>query len=390
MMKSEVAYLRQTHNWLDTYFEYTARYSEAPEHFHRWVGVSTIASVLQRNVWFHMGSFNFFPNFYLILVAGPGVAVKSTSASVGKRLLQLADIHGVVFAPRSGTWQGIAQRMSRDTPQITVHASELGQLVKTDDGGMLTFFTDLWDGTDYWSHETRTQELIGIHEPWVNLIGCCTPAWIRDSFKDINVTGGFASRCCFVYGKEKSKLIPFPGEYTAERRPLEQALVRDLRSISRLRGAFKMEPEARALVETWYWDWFSRNAPKSEEEQGFHSRSQGHKLKLAMVVAVAKRDSLVITAEDIREADRMLETAVQGQGDVLSAMETPAARPQGMLVDFIARCGKVRISTLVTRFVKKIPAPEIRRMVDALASTGVVKVVREKNRQVVIYMGDRD
>ena len=77
--------------------------------------------------------------------------------------------------------------------------------------------TDLWDGKNKYSHEIRTDVPIEIEFPWLNLLGCTTPGWLRDSFKDINITGGFASRCCFIFGDEKSKLIPFPGKYTARR-----------------------------------------------------------------------------------------------------------------------------------------------------------------------------
>lgn len=383
--------MRELKNWLQTYFEYTAKYSEAPEHFHWWVGISTIASALRRRVWFHMGDFNWYPNFYVILVAGPGIANKSTAAGIGQRLLERAEIEAVKFAPTSGTWQGIAQKMMRENASsMTILSSELGQLLKTEDNAMLTFFTDLWDGKDSYSHEIRTGDPIVIEEPWINMLGCTTPGWMRDSFKDVNITGGFASRCCFIFGESKSKLIPFPGTYSSERRPMEAALVRDLRQISRLNGEYTMESAAYSHLDRWYRHWHNGKTPRNEDELGFHSRAQGHLFKLAMVIAAAQRDGLRITLDDAKAAEDMLEIATLGQQKIVHDIETEAARPQGRILNFIKKNGKVREATIKATFIRKIPAPQIDLTLKSLERSAVVKLQVEKGRRVVVYMGDSE
>ncbi|TXH42236.1 MAG: hypothetical protein E6Q97_36170, partial [Desulfurellales bacterium] len=68
---------RQLKDWLATYLDYTEG-TEAPRVMHFWAGVSAIASVLRRRVWIDMTRFQWYPNFYIIFVAPPGIISKTT------------------------------------------------------------------------------------------------------------------------------------------------------------------------------------------------------------------------------------------------------------------------------------------------------------------------
>ena len=57
-----------------------------------WVGVSTIAGALRRKVWIDQAYFKWYPNFYIILVAPPGIVAKSTTASLGMRLCGVSPV----------------------------------------------------------------------------------------------------------------------------------------------------------------------------------------------------------------------------------------------------------------------------------------------------------
>ena len=59
--------MTRTHpHWLKAYMHFT-RTSEAPDAFHFWSGVGTIAGALRRRVWLDMRHFQWTPNFYIIL-----------------------------------------------------------------------------------------------------------------------------------------------------------------------------------------------------------------------------------------------------------------------------------------------------------------------------------
>ena len=63
---------RHFKDWLSAFCDY-ASYGEAPRRMYHWVGISTIAGALRRKVWIDQTYFKWFPNFYVILVAPPGI-----------------------------------------------------------------------------------------------------------------------------------------------------------------------------------------------------------------------------------------------------------------------------------------------------------------------------
>ena len=73
---------RKLKNWVDSYLVYSSA-SEAPDKFHFWTAVSTIAGALRRRVWIPQNYFDWTSNFYIILVAPPGIVSKSTTISIG-------------------------------------------------------------------------------------------------------------------------------------------------------------------------------------------------------------------------------------------------------------------------------------------------------------------
>lgn len=95
---------RQFPDWLQAYLEYSS-YTEAPKHMRFWCAVSAVAGALRRKVWIDQAYFKWYPNFYVVLVAPPGVVSKSTTASVAMQLLRA--VPGVRFGPDIVTWPAL-------------------------------------------------------------------------------------------------------------------------------------------------------------------------------------------------------------------------------------------------------------------------------------------
>ena len=143
-------------HWIKSYLQYTST-SEAPDSYHFWTAVSTIAGALQRKVWQDQLIFQWIPNFYIIFVAPAGIATKSTTLNFGMGLLERVD--GVVFGPESGSWQGLGDALADASSYfdytdpilgqvkvaqsaVTVAASELGTFLNTEDEKAMSFLTD--------------------------------------------------------------------------------------------------------------------------------------------------------------------------------------------------------------------------------------------------------
>lgn len=311
-------------NWLKSYMSYT-RDSEAPDEFHFWTGVATIAGALRRRVWIDMRKFQWTPNFYIVLVGPPGVVTKSTTTRIGLRLLEKVD--GIKFGPQSLTWQALTESLEQSAEYVewteggelkqrahsslTISIPELGTMLRMDDSSLVDVLVSMWDGQlESWGHKTKTSGSTQVLNPWLNIIGATTPSWIQGNFPEHMIGGGLASRIIFIYGERKRHLIAYPDEisHSSEYFRHEEALISDLKEIAEIKGPYELNSEAREWGKSWYKDlWTKRPAHMaSERYSGYLSRKQTHIHKLAMVMAAAKRNDQVVTKEDLVEADQLL------------------------------------------------------------------------------------
>lgn len=302
--------------------------SESPSSFHFWTAVSTLAGALRRRVWIDMRKFQWTPNFYIILVGPPGIATKSTSTRTGMKLLE--SVPNIHFGPPSITWQKLADSLSDAIEHmkiingngeeefipmscITVPVSELGTFLKIEDAALVDVLVDLWDGQQTrWGHATKTSGTVDIRNPWLNIIACTTPAWLKANFPDNLIGGGLTSRIVFVFGDTKRSLIPYPDEVISDAayRDTELKLKADLLEISTLQGEYTLSPSARKWGHDWYTQHWTGVRPiymASDRYGGYHSRKQTHIHKLALVLAAAQSNRRVIERANLEEATQILE-----------------------------------------------------------------------------------
>lgn len=305
-------------NWLRQYLDYTC-HSEAPDAFHFWTGVSVISGALRRRVWIDQRYFQWTPNFYIFFVAPPGVVSKSTTVNVGMALLR--EVDGIHFGPDAVTWQALTQTLAEAQELVTmddgmmypmacltVVASELGTFFNPQDREMVDVLVSLWDGQrGVWVKSTKTQGVDTIENPWLNIIGCTTPAWIAGNFPEYMIGGGFTSRSVFVYAEKKRQFIAYPALQIPEEehRIMGDKLVADLRLIAQIKGEYQIEKEALEWGAVWYKDhWTKRPVDMSDDRYGgYIARKQTHIHKLAMVLAAAQRDRLLILKDDLVQAN---------------------------------------------------------------------------------------
>src|SRR6185369_14226993 len=93
---------------------------EAPRQMYFWTGVSTLAGVLRRKVWIDQAYFTWYPNFYIVLVAPPGIVSKSTTANIGMNLLH--QVPGVKFGPDIVTSQALVSAFAESAETFEFNA----------------------------------------------------------------------------------------------------------------------------------------------------------------------------------------------------------------------------------------------------------------------------
>lgn len=289
---------------------------------HFFAGVWAIAGTLRRKVWIDQVAFQWFPSFYIVFVAPPGIVSKSTTAGMADRLLR--QVPGIKFGPDVVTWPALVTAFAESCEAfefqgeyhpmspLNLIASEFGNLVDPTDKGMVNLLIDLWDGRKTLDKRTKMSGNDTVEGPWINLLGCTTPHWIADNMPSVTVGGGFTSRCIFVYAEQKERFIAYPKySFPSDSARIQADLIHDLEWIStNLCGEYVLDADALAWGETWYRTHWESAASRFADDRldGYMARKQTHLHKLALIVAASQRDDLIITRDDLILSNTMLES----------------------------------------------------------------------------------
>ena len=311
--------MRHHKDWLGAFLEY-AQFGEAPRHMYFWAGVSAVAGALRRKVWIDQAYFKWYPNFYICLVAPPGIVSKSTTAGVAMSLLRR--VPGIKFGPDVVTWPALVSAFAESTEgfehdgmifpmsAMTLESSEFGNLLNPQDKEMVDLLVSLWDGKQgSFEKTTKHSGKDTVENPWINLIACTTPSWIAGNFPEYMVGGGFTSRTIFVYADTKQRYVAYPGlRVPKDLEAQADRLVEDLADISLLHGEFKLSTGAVAWGEQWYHNHYSERAANLDPDRfgGYIARKQTHVHKLAMVLSASQGGSLIINEEHLATANAMI------------------------------------------------------------------------------------
>ena len=346
-------------DWIPAYLDYTAG-TEAPAQMHFWTAVSCIASCLRRKVWIDMKRFRWYPSFYIVFVAPPGIVSKTTTMDLGMDLVK--QVPGVKFGPDVVTWQALVTAFAAAQEDfqhgedwvpmspLTLASGEFGNLLNPQDRDMVNLFITLWDGRSSFEKVTKGSGTDIVSAPWINMVACTTPHWIADNMPAATVGGGFTSRCVFVYADKKENFVALPDEHSRpDHAEFAGRLAADLEHISvNLVGGYTIPEDARVWIREWYQKLWTTEAPARSDEQlnGYLARKQTHMMKLALILAVSRGDEQVITLIDFILADKMLEATEPNLDKVFSRIgRTEESLQAERFVAYVKRSGAVPYQT---------------------------------------------
>lgn len=352
---------RHYDDWIQSFMEY-ASFGEAPQHMYFWTAVSTIAGALRRHVWIDQGHFKWYPNMYIILVAPPGIISKSTTASIGMKLLR--KVPGVHFGPDVVTWPALIQALAQSTEMfemdgefrtmsaMTLSASEFGNLFNPQDKEMVDMFVNLWDSIDGSIEKmTKHSGSDSVENPCLNMIACTTPSWIAGNFPEYMVGGGFTSRCVFAYADKKAKYVAYPRQsIPKDFIEIGEKLVHDLEIIAtQVLGEFKLTEEAVAWGGLWYEQLFKNRPPNLDDERfgGYIARKQSMVHKLSMILSAAVKNETVIDLTTLQTAVTMVEDLETDMAFVFSKIgRSDVSIFADKLIEFTHKMGRLEYMNL--------------------------------------------
>jgi hypothetical protein len=394
---------RKCKNWLKAFLRY-ASFGEAPLKMYWWTGVSTIAGALRRRVWIDQVYFQWVPNFYIILVAPPGIVSKSTTANVGMNLLRA--VPGITFGPDVVTWQKLVEDMGKSkelvlNPEtgeylpmccVTIASGEFGTFLNPENKEMVDTLVALWDGQPgAFAKSTKSSGSDVVENPWINIIGCTTPAWIAGNFPEYMIGGGFTSRAIFVYADQKRQYVAYPSDHVpAEFQALRADLVHDLEAISQMVGEYIITDDAKAWGETWYQNHWRTGHHNLSLEQfgGYLARKQTHIHKLAMVIAASESSHLSIEKHHLELASEMIDTLEDDMPKVFDKIgRTTQTQNIDELCNLLARYPSLDQQSMYRKMSRKCTWDEFNKICESAVAAGYM-IRKQQGSQVQLCRGN--
>lgn len=289
--------------------------TEVPQQYYFWSGISTLAALVNGQVWTRMGRYEIYPNMYIVLLGPPGNGKTSAMRRAEKLVRGFEDVS---LSAQSETAEGLVRFMrdkcvrpltlsdgNVDYTPVTCFLSELSNFFGRDPGGMIDVLTGIWDcGGDNFHRRTKGQGEDILPRPNLNLLGCTTQDWITTYLKSDIIGGGFTRRVVFVnemMGDDTNR-VPWPEDTprSIQARDNCKAYGSVLRGV---RGEMVFSPGTRAWWDKWY---STRVIPREPDVRGYHKTKPILVLKVAMLVALSESPERVIKPDHMDVALALL------------------------------------------------------------------------------------
>lgn len=303
----------------------------APESFLLWTAITTIAGVLERKCWTETYRGRLYPNQFVILCGFPA---SGKSLCIERARRYWVDTPEIFVGPENPTRKSFLETLQKSPrsymngtgatePMIfcamSTPASELGVLFSAGDKDFFSAMSDLYDNKDQFSAPRSTTRSVNLERPTVNILGGATPDYLGEIFPDIAWGQGFTSRLIFIYGTEVHD--PNLDVFKPQTKNLQAQLQADLDKISKLAGEFIWETPAMDALNKWVGQ---KLPPVPEHSRLIHYRGRrgAHVLKLCMISAVSRRQSLIVGLDDFLRARKWLLDAETQMPDVFRAIKS--------------------------------------------------------------------
>jgi len=372
-------------DWLEDYLEMTEN-TEPPAIFRKWVGISCLASVLQRKVFLpRSDDLIIYPNLYIVLVAPPGKARKGTSMKVGYKMLTEPAMQ-VVLSAEATTREALIRALNNarlyyrnedglDDPHssLTIYSPELAVFLGNGSTQMYSDLTDWYDCRSVWNYETKQKETSdSLLNVWVNLIGATTPALIQRTIPPDAIGGGLSSRMIFIYANRKGKIVPNPQTTDHERR-LRSDLIGRLERIHLLTGPFRVTAAYEELWDKWYRSVEDRPPFKDDKFSGYFERRPEIILKLSIIMHVSREPSMLLDDRDLASAIYTLEEAEVNMPRALRGVgQNTYATIIARVIEVVARAGSIKYGELLGLFLDDVMPAEFDDILVSLEKTGCI------------------
>lgn len=376
-----MSYKRKCSNWIQSFIDFSLPRSAAPESYHFYAALFTLAAAVRRNIKIpdkELGSWECFPHLYIFFVGPPGT-YKTTTMKFSRILLDRLD--QLCSAPNQVSPAALLTRLveSKDN-SVYVYAKEFSDLVSKQAGEqMYEFLTSMYDGDAKFEAMTISRGIEYAHEPCLNLFAATTPGFITNHMPETAIDGGLASRCIVVYEYEPRfrKLFFDKVVDIDDMKRIEELLVEDLIHISEMSGEFTFTDEAKEYAEKWN----SKLEPnKMGRLAGYYNRKPKHVLSLAMLLTIARTDELVIDLGTFKQALAALDQIEPRMKDAFAGIgKNPYTADTRGIYKYIQERGEVNRKSVAKEFESSATPVILHNLIDGLVMSGSIKQLVKGN-----------
>lgn len=389
-------------SWVDAYCDHLNN-TEVPMNWAFWAAMSVIGSSVKRNVYLWYQNIQIFPNQYIILVGPPGIG---KGQAIIPATLMAKEVNLVNYLSDKITPEKIVDKIAQGfnhvktqvlagipvlQPQIeyscTLLAKELPVLLSSAEW-MHSLLCQLWDENTF-DYQTKNKGSAIIKDLCVSLVGGCVPDYIRKMSKDSmsTITGGFTSRCMFVYSPKVSQYIKggfgSPNGFVSKHK---EVLIEDLRTISALEGEMHLTQDAKDLWEINYVDLVQATDFENEALANYKARTKSHIIKTAMVLSMADSDSLMIEEPHMKQAIKLVLSIQQDIGKIFRAVgESPLAVAQGRIMDYLEKKKEATRREIMYHNHKHVSDDQLKEILVILEMIRFVRIEYLNKDTVYIY-----
>lgn len=377
---------RKCSNWISTFVDWTKPKSQAPASCLLWTALFTISATLRKQVRIpakkYLGSWDCYPNLYVVLVGDPGVINKSTTMGFGDELLRM--LPEIPASPTEISKAALIQEMAESGGSLYITAGELSQIISRSKMDMYDYLTVCYDTNKPLRGRTIMGGKTEILDPCLNLFACTQPVWITENMPASVIGGGFTSRTIMLLEREPRTVNLF---YThldhVALDKIKARLVEDLIKISQLSGEFSLTDEAVEFAEAWFRRTHLERNKIHPNVKPFFARRHVHVLKVASIFNVSYSDELNICKTDIEFAIGQFEYVLKKVESLFKSIGKNEYNADNInILDYIRMHEKVAKTVLLREFSAVATFDKLTNLLDGLTIMQYIKVTRDDNDEL--------
>jgi len=301
-------------DYIDTFSDIT----DTPKSFLFWGAMTTLATVLGKDVFVNWEIRRLYPNIWCVFLAPSGFR-KGTGIDIPVKLLRGVDED--LLLPSIGTEEGLTKALDigktggRDTGFI--RWQEFNKILKSwnTKGSWFAsqeFFIDLWDSKPFRKKLSKDEFIVG--ETSISFLSACIPASFSKYFTPEDLDGGFFGRVYLITNIDKEKYLSLPPA-------IDESDIKGLvKKLEDIKSKYSGQAMGKEIIEEDFRDWALKT--NKYREQGylnsFFSRIETHCIKLAMIYEASLGGGNSISKEALYYAIRALNFLVESARPMIS------------------------------------------------------------------------